>query len=53
MNKIRKLTSLEKKQKDRLIKAKKDTKTLRKKVNTTMDWMNIREVGEDYVLLRY
>lgn len=31
MNKIRKLTSLEKKQKDRLIKAKKDTKTLRKK----------------------
>lgn len=52
MNKIRKLTSLEKKQKDRLIKAKKDTKTLRKKVNTTMDWMNIREVGEDYIMLK-
>ena len=46
------MTSLEKKQARKIEKAKKETKSLRKKKSSTMDWMDIDEVREDRVVLR-
>ena len=48
----RRMTSLEKKQARKIQKAKKETKSLRKKKSSTMDWMDIDEVREDRVVLR-
>lgn len=48
----RRMTSLEKKQARMIKKAKRETKALRKKKKTTMDWIDIDEVLDDRILLK-
>ena len=48
----RRMTNLEKKQAKQIKKAKQETKSLRKKKSTTMDWIDIDEVKEDRILLK-
>lgn len=47
----RRMTNLEKKEARKLKKAKKEAKSIKKKLNTTLSWMDVLDVGQDYILI--
>ena len=47
----RQMSKIEKKEKKKLDKAKKEARAIRRKVKTTIDWMDILDVGADYILI--